>query len=207
MEFLFQISKYNQDNLELQLSKALDKLAELNSRKRLPWLWKYIDRLNTVPKAPMPVLRRRAVRYKIYGVILLIMGIYLLIPGLMEPKKLLVPLISGAISVSFGLVCLLPREKKPSRKFHAAAVKLLATAQTSEQLGDVSFTQEGMNLPNEEVISYDCFKTIVDTENIYLLIWKDRVTILQKRDLLNGAHDDFLQFLEKKTNLTPQYVH
>lgn len=97
-------------------------------------------------------------------------------------------------------------EKKPSHKFHAAAVKLLATAQTSEQLGDVSFTQEGMNLPNEEVISYDCFKTIVDTENIYLLIWKDRVTILQKRDLLNGAHDDFLQFLEKKTNLTPQYI-
>lgn len=111
MEFLFQISKCNQDNLKLQLSKTLDKLAELNSRKRLPWLWKYIDRLNAVPKAPMPVLRRRAVRYKIYGVILLIMGIYLLIPGLMEPKKLLVPLISGATSVSFGLVCLLSRKK------------------------------------------------------------------------------------------------
>ena len=205
MEFVFQISENNQDNLEL--SKALEKLTELNSRQSLQWLWKYIDRLDAVPKASIPVLRRRAVRYKLFGVILLVLGILLLVPGLMEPSELLVPLISGAISMLLGLVCFLPRQKKPSRKFHTAAIKLLASTQTSEKLGNVSFTQEGMKLPDGEVISYDCFNTIVETESIYLLIWKDRVTVLQKRDLLNGAHEDFLRILKEKTNLVPNYVH
>ena len=206
MEFLFRISEYNQDNLELQLSKALNKLTELNSRESLPWLWKSIDRLDAVPKASMQVLRRRAVRYKIFGVLLFVLGVFLLVPSLIEPRELLVPLVSGAIFVLLGLVCFLPRQKKPP-KFHAAAVKLLALAQTSEQLGDVSFSQDGMKLPEGEVISYDCFNTIVETENIYLLIWKDRVTVLQKRDLLNGTHEEFLRILEEKTNLTPNYVH
>ena len=72
--------------LREQLARALEKRMELNSRKVMPKLWAVTDRLRSVPKAPEPVLRRRRVRYKIYGVILLVLGLLLLIPGLMEPE-------------------------------------------------------------------------------------------------------------------------
>jgi hypothetical protein len=204
MEYTFQLSAYNQNDLEAQVSNTLEKRRELSSRQKLPGLWRATDRLNA-RKAPEPVLRRRAVRYKIYGAVLLVLGIFLLVPGLTEPKELLVPLIVGAICVLLGFIYLLPRRKKPSRKFRAAAAKLLAGAQTAEQAGNapvlVRFAQDGMMLPGGEVIPYDCFEAIVETENIYLLTWNGRVTVLQKRDLLDGTHEDFLLFLEEKAGL------
>ena len=209
MGFTFQLSEYNQENMEAQVSKALEKRTELSSRRKFPWMWKAIDRLDGL-KVLSCVSRRRAIRYKIYGVVLLTLGIFLLVPGLMVPKELLVPLITGAICILLGLLYLLPRRKKPSQKFHAAAVKLLAGVRTAEQLGNapilVCFAQDGMMLPNGEVVPYDCFDAIAETESIYLLTWKERVTVLQKRDLIAGTHEDFLWFLEEKTDLKPDYV-
>ncbi len=209
MEFTFQLSEYNQSDMGAQVSKALEKRTELNSRRKLPWMWKSIDRLDG-PKVPTRVSRRRVIRCKIYGFVLLTLGIFLFVPGMMEPKELLVPLITGAVSIFLGIVSLLPRRKKSSRIFDAAAVKLLAGALTAEQLENtpilVRFTQDGMMLPDGEVISYDCFDTIVETESIYLLTWKERVTVLQKRDLLSGTHEDFLRLLEEKTSMKPDYA-
>ncbi|NLA87678.1 MAG: YcxB family protein [Clostridiales bacterium] len=206
MEYLFQLSKYDQDGIEAQVSKALEKRTELKSRRKYPGLWRNIDRLN-VPKAPQPVLRRRVIRYRIYGAVLLALGIFLFVPGLIEPDKLLVPLIAGVICLLSGLVCLLPRRKKPSRQFKAAASKLLAGAQAFEQVENapvlVRFTQDGMMLPDGKVVPYDCFDAIVETESIYLFTWNARVTVLQKRDFIAGTHADFLSFMREKTDLVP----
>ncbi len=209
MEFTFQLSKYDQDDMEAQVSKALEKRTELSSRRTLPGLWRAIDRLDG-PKAPKPVLRRRATRYKIYGVVLLALGIFLLVPGLTEPKELLVPLITGAISVLLGFMYLIPRREKPSQQFHAAAGELLAGVQAVEVVGNrpilVHFGPDGMMLPDGKVIPYACFDAVVETESIYLLTWKERVTVLQKRDLRAGTQEGFLCFLEEKTQLKPDCV-
>lgn len=209
MDFTFQLSNYNQDDLEAQVCKALEKRSELSSRQRFPGLWSSIDRLEG-SKAPKPVRRRRASRYKIYGVVLLALGIFLLVPGLSEPEELLVPLVAGVVCVLMGLAYLMPRREKPSKKFRAMAVKLLAGAQTVEQAGNapvlVCFSEAGMKLPDRDIIPFDCFDAIVETEGIYLFTWNGRVTILQKRDLITGAEEDFLRFLREKTDLKPEFV-
>lgn len=70
-----------------QLAMALDKRLELHSRRTMPGLWSVTDRLNSMPRASEAVLKRRQVRYRIYGVVLLVLGLFLLIPGLMEPRN------------------------------------------------------------------------------------------------------------------------
>lgn len=102
--------------LREQLARALEKRMELNSRKVMPKLWAVTDRLRSVPKAPEPVLRRRRVRYKIYGVILLVLGLLLLIPGLMEPEELSAPLAAGALATVSGVLYLWPRRSGPGSR-------------------------------------------------------------------------------------------
>ncbi|WP_101696566.1 hypothetical protein [Clostridium minihomine] len=208
MEFTFQLSSYHQDDLMEQVSRAMEKRTEWNSRRKLPKMWRVIERLDG-SKAPELVVRRRAIRYKVYGVILLAMGFFLVIPGLMEPKELLIPLVTGGICFLLGLIYLVPR-KNPSRQFQAAAEKLLSGMQTFKQSEDapalVHFMQKGMVLPDGKVVPYDSFDAIVETESIYLFTWEERVTILQKQDLQNRTQEEFRVFLIENTRVKAAYI-
>lgn len=204
MEFIFLVSQYDQNDLEEQLSRALEKQTELNSRKQLPSFWRFIDHHNK-SRVSESKLRRRNIRYKIYGIAILAMGIFLLVPGLLEPTKLRIPLITGVIAVVTGLACLWPWRKRSNARFRKGAIKLLSSLQSFEQTKNAPvlarFAPEGMILPNATVISYSDFNTLIETESIYFLVWNGRVTVLQKRDLIEGTLKDFLFFLEEKTGL------
>jgi hypothetical protein len=207
MEYIFELSEYNRDELEAQACAAVEKRVELSSRRVLPRVWKAVDRLST-RKAPEPILRRRAARYKIYGFALLAFGIFLLIPGLMEPKELFVPLIMGTVCTLLGVLYLLPRRKQPSRKIREGAAQLISGAQTAARRGNapvmIRFSQDGMMLPGGEAVTYDSFDAIVETASVYLLTWNGkRAILLQKRDLAEASQEDFLRFFEEKTELKP----
>ena len=104
MEFVFELTKYNDISFKLQVSKALEKRTELVSRNKHPRLWKYTDKLNSKKKVPEQVLEKRRSRYKVYGIVLLLLGLFLLIPSLMAPKEMLIPLLVGAFTVGIGIL-------------------------------------------------------------------------------------------------------
>lgn len=205
MEFIFRIIQYNADELVNEVALALEKQVELNSRKRLPDMWRFIDRLNS-RRAPEGVLKKRAILRKGYGILLTGMGLFLLIPGMMEPRELLLPLIVGTISVVVGVGCVWPWRRRSNRRFHKVAEELLTglrkpLKEANESSLLVRFTEEGMSLPNNSLVAYQDFHTVIETERIYFLVWQEKVTILQKMDLVEEATEAFLSFLEMNTGL------
>lgn len=205
MEYIFRITQYNADALEDEVAAALKLRLELYSRKRLPALWRFVDRNNS-RRASEGVIKRWSIISKIYGIVMVVMGIILLVPGLLDPRELLVPLIAGMISVVFGVGCIWPWRKQSNRKFHKIAENLLAgmrkpLEETTEAPLLVRFTEEGMSLPNNSFIAYQDFQTIIEVDSIYFLIWRDKVTILQKKDLVEERQEAFLAFLEEMTSL------
>lgn len=206
MEFTFQLSNYNSNSLNEQLSRALEKQTELLSRNKLPRLWKGIDKLNS-SKTKESVPKKQNFRYKIYGIVLLLLGILLLIPALMKPSELIVPMLTGTFCVGLGIMYLSTPRKTISKKFSRAATDLLnklkSINQSEQDNFQVRFTLEGMTLMHEDIISYDCFDRIIETRDIFLLIWNERVTVLQKKDLISGTQKDFVSFLGKHTGLEP----
>ena len=98
MDYEFQLSPYDGASLVPQVSCALEKRTESISREKYPKMWKITDHFNS-KKVSEIVLKRRRLRYRVYGILLIIMGAFLLIPGLMEPQELAVPLFAGILGL------------------------------------------------------------------------------------------------------------
>ena len=120
-------------------------------------------------------------------------------------------LITGIIAVVSGFVCVWPWRKRSAARFYKAAEKVLSGVQSFEPSEHdpvlVHFVLDGMILSERISVSYDNFKHIIETDRIYLMIWKERVTVLQKRDLIDEMPEDFLSFLEEKTGLKAYRLH
>ena len=128
MEFVFKPEKLTEELVD-QVAEAVGKRAEIFSREKLPGMWKKVDKLNE-KKMPEEVLRHRKIRYVIYGIILIAVGFFLFIPGLMKPKELTVPLIVGAFSIINGIFAVLPRRTN-AEKFKKKAEKLVSAINSS----------------------------------------------------------------------------
>ena len=73
MQYVFQINTLDQKTLLPQLSQALQKRTELLSRQKYPSLWHKHDYITAQQKMPPDVLLQRRRRYRIYGIILLLL--------------------------------------------------------------------------------------------------------------------------------------
>ncbi len=69
MEFIFRVTQYNTDDLVNEVAIALEKQLEINSRKKLPSVWRFIDHHRS-HRAPEGTIKKRSIRAKIYGIIL-----------------------------------------------------------------------------------------------------------------------------------------
>lgn len=212
MDFQFQtteITEEEQQRLREQLARALEKRMEIHSRKAAPKLWAVTDRLNGAPKATEPAQRRRRVRHKIYGAILLVVGLFLLVPGLMEPEALVVPLVAGALAAVIGVLYLLPRRSGPPRRELARAERLLEALGASED-GVVVFGEEDAAIRTGEAVQsvpYTEFNALIETEDLYVLCFSQSgAFILQKRDIMRGDPAAFLPFLAERTGLVPAAI-
>ena len=138
MEFVFQLSSYDSPELEAETVRALDRLMEAHSRSVLPGVWAVTDRINQNSRyaAEWPNQQRAAKRCRFYGALMLGIGIFMLIPGLMEPRKLLVVLLGGILAIlssiayfrrTKALACgtRLQTPRKPSQASRRAAGQLL----------------------------------------------------------------------------------
>ncbi len=199
--FIFQINSYDTGSLLPQVSKALEKRTELVSRERYPGLWKHIDKLNN------DVEQRRTQskpRTKIMSVVCLALGIFLFVPGLMEPQELLVPLLTGAIAMGAGIGGLWRSQKHTKNPFDKSAKLLLESKDTmlTEQSITVSFSETGMTIPtgnsSTDLVPYSNFECIIETADILLFVYDMRVAVLHKLDLTTGNIDDFCNFISEK---------
>lgn len=203
MEFLFKTGNYDVPGLTKQVSRALEVRTELESRAKMPRMWKAIDRMNE-DQVSDEVKERRAKRSKIYGVLLLILGVLLLVPGLMDPGEMALQLFAGCVGIVAGALTLIPRKARRSnlqRRIERSARDLLAQLKAAPQT-EVRFTDESMQLGDDATIPYQKFTCVVETEDVYLFVWGKEATVLRKCDLCECEAEDFDAFLREKTTVT-----
>ena len=198
MDFVFQISPYSDPSLAQQVSHALEKRTELRSRAQFPKLWRVTDNLNRKHEGKT-LSNGRRVRYRIYAILLIVMGVILLVPGIMDPKQLLVPLVAGVVGVLAGVFTLwtVSGSHTQSKRFDQAAEKLLKGFE-APPVAQVRFTPEGMEIAGKPAAAYPDVDFVAETEDLFLLTWNEKVTILQKKDLVGGDCPQFAAFLHKQ---------
>ena len=197
--YLFEISSYDISRLLPQVSRALEKRSEHLSRQRYPKMWRYIDRL----PSPSRGTSRGRLRTRLFSVLCLAAGVILVVPGLMEPKELLVPLVAGAAAVVLGVSGLWRTRKNREKPFDRSARLLLeGKDQTPERPAPtVSFSDQGMSLSEKggsEFVPYRDFESAWETADTLLLVFGQRVTLLQKQDLVRGDFSGLSRLLAEK---------
>lgn len=197
--YLFQISSYDISRLLPQVSKALKKRSEYLSRQRYPNMWRHIDHLPSPSQGPS----RSRLRTRLFSVLCLAAGVILVMPGLMEPKELLVPLVAGAAAIVLGISGLWATRKNRENSFDRSARLLLeGKDQTPESpVPAVSFSDQGMTLSEKgetEFVPYSDFESAWKTEDTLLLVFGQRVTLLQKQDLVQGDVASLSRLLSEK---------
>lgn len=206
MEFVFRLSGYDDPALEAETVDLLRQRLEARSRQVMPGMWKVTDKLNAHRVDAATAARRRK-RSHIYGVLLLILGVFALVPGLMEPR---IPslIVTGTLAIVWGIWSVSLRERKPLRppaSCRKEAAELLAGRRAvdwSKASTEVRFDETGMTVSageNREAVPYEDMTGIFETERLWLLVCGgERALLLQKKDLLSGAAGDFLPFLRGK---------
>jgi hypothetical protein len=204
MEFVFVLTKYNEVTFTQQVSKVLENRTELISRKEHPQMWKYIDIINSRIKVSEEVLKKRRRRNKIYGILLLLLGFFILIPSLMKPEEMLVPLLVSVFAIVIGILKFrygskLKKEKLTS--FDKAAIQLFnGYNEIPSGKVTVAFTNDKVQLGGNDSIDYSKIEKIFITEDLFILIWNDRVTVLQKKDLSSHNVEEFINFIKLKSH-------
>ena len=182
--------------MEEELAAALEKRTEIVSRAEYPKMWKATDALNRYAAQGG---KRRGTLRKALSWVLILAGLFLAIPGMMEPEELRIPLITGVLSVLLGVLRLLgTRPVKRNDAFRQAAVKLLQSMSHAKTANvQVVFDDTGMRVNAQNStgsVSYADMEMLVETPHLYLLTYGGQVTVLQKKDL-TGDPEAFAGFL------------
>lgn len=193
-EFIFIMSPYEETVLP-EISKVLEQMVQNNSRKKYPGLWKMVDKLNE-KRSPEAVLKRRRAREKRWGGLLLVMGIFLFVPGLMKPQELPVPLIAGLFAILLGLFYVRPDRKKKNT-FEASARKLLSELNPlmKEQKFRISFVEDEVVFSEEGEeavrVAKDQLEYAFETKELFMVIYDKKILVFQKKELLLGKEEEF----------------
>lgn len=199
-DFVFRLTPYDKQLLLPQVSRALETWTEQHSRQAYPGLWRVTDRLWNVANGR----QRSRLRTRILGIVCLILGIVLLVPGLMDPQELEVPLVTGAVAVGAGIGGLWRSRKRRSNPFDKSASALLAGlyALPEGQELQVAFSSEGMMVTasgqRTQTVPWDRFECGVETADALLLVYGEQATLLQKKDLVDGTQEAFQAFLASR---------
>lgn len=207
MEFVFQITNYDDPTMDAETAELLRQRLEARSREAAPGMWKVTDRLEAWAALAVKGHRRR---YALQGAALIALGVFALVPGLMEPRVPSLILI-GALSILAGLLTIygtkvkLPPESPASCKKEAAELLKGRRETDWETLrAEVRFDETGWTVKTAEGESrtgYDQLRGVFESERLWLLVCeKDMAMLLQKRDLVSGETGNFLPCLQDIVN-------
>lgn len=210
--YLFQISNYDDPAVDRETAELLHRHLEAESRRRCPAMWNAIDRIRThAAKGPKgPAREKRKVRYRIYGVFLLALGLLTLILGLMPPRTTDVIIVGGAAIIAGLLEFALARGRTPPRipasckKEARKALELRRTVDWEKLKTAIHFEDAGITIcteENEEHLSYTRIKSAFESLHMWLVVCDDECALLlQKKDLRSGNADSFLSDIISKMN-------
>ena len=210
--YLFQISNYDDPAVDRETAELLHRHLEAESRRRCPAMWNAIDRIRThAAKGPKgPAREKRKVRYRIYGVFLLALGLLTLILGLVPPRTTDVIIVGGAVIIAglleFALARgrTLPRIPASCKKEAQKALELRRTVDWEKLKTAIRFEDAGITIcteENEEHLSYTRIKSAFESLHLWLVVCDDECALLlQKKDLRSGNADSFLSDIISKMN-------
>ena len=210
--YLFQISNYDDPAVDRETAELLHRHLEAESRRRCPAMWNAIDRIRThAAKGPKgPAREKRKVRYRIYGVFLLALGLLTLILGLMPPRTTDVIIVGGAVIIAGLLEFALARGRTPPRipasckKEARKALELRRAVDWEKLKTAIRFEDAGITIcaeENEEHLSYTRIKSAFESLHLWLVVCDDECALLlQKKDLRSGNADSFLSDIISKMN-------
>lgn len=212
-EFIFQLSSYNDPALEEETAQLLAQRLEERSREAAPGIWAATDKLNAYAAKGTGREKRRT-RHRIYGVILIALGVFILVPGLAEPGT---PALigAGAVGIVAGILeCYLTRKKQAPalpavcRKEAARLLEPRRSMDGSfpESRAEVRFDGGGLSLcvgGETRTAAYGEMTGIFASECLWLLLYGDeQALLLQKKDLVVGDAAEFELYLRR--NITQQ---
>jgi len=207
MKFTFLLSPYEERN-KSQLFDALKKLAEMKSRKACPKMWAGIDKLDAVPRVSKSTSEKRRKRYKVYGVFLIILGLFAIIPGVMAPKELLAVLISGTAAFLLGIVYLFEPQINSDKSLHKETERIWSgyKALHEGKRATVVFKDTGIWENDQMLVSFAELLQAVFSQDMILLNWKKGFILLQKKDLQDADAVQFLEFMKSHPTLEIYYL-
>ena len=208
MEFIFKTESFNIlafKYAEEQLIEPLRKITELNSREKLPLLWKFSDRLkkrkNHVSKE---IINRRIKRYRVWGFFIFLMSLFLFIPSVMDTKELLFPLIVSSITMVIGLFFVFSCSGSYDKRLKKSAHLLVKSLENIKKY-EIIFNDEGFDLNKADFIKYSEIKLLTKTQDFYVIFYKESVTVFAVNSIYNNSNNLFEEFLYNKTSLKFQY--
>ena len=210
--YLFQISNYDDPAVERETAELLHQRLEAESRRRCPAMWNAIDRIRThAAKGPKgPAREKRKVRYRVYGVFLLALGLLTLILGLMPPRTTDVIIVGGAVIIAGLLEFALargrtsPRIPASCKKEARKVLELQRTVDWEKLKTTIRFEDAGITIcaeENEEHLPYTRIKSAFESLHLWLVVCDDEhALLLQKKDLILGETDKFFPYITSRTN-------
>ncbi len=199
MKYNFNLTEYKEDLFIAQICDVLKKHTELFARKQNPKVWNNIDKLNS-RKVPERILSSRKKRCRIYGVILILLGFLLYFSGLLSPLELVIQIIVGTLVIALGLIYLhasMTLKSQQNINYEKSAKKLYKRYENLTT-GKAEFTDNEIILMDIVNIKYGEVEGVFVTNNLYVIIWSETITVLQKKDLVQQNEKEFLDFINSK---------
>ena len=207
MKFLFQISDYGNPALDAETAELLRQRLEAGSRRALPGMWKMTDRMNTYA-GEGPGREKRRGRFLVYGVVLIALGVFVFVPGLVEPRNPALLFVGAAAIVAGFLELFLARREKIApvpASCKKEAEKLLESRRAVDWHNieaRVEFDEQGMNISSgekRETVPYGQISELFESDHLWLLIYGDeKALLLQKKDLVSGDAGQFAPYILKE---------
>ena len=200
-----------------QMAHALKTRIDSLSRLKYPAMWEQADRAaaKDTPEKKASREKAAAIRHRLWGIVFTALGIFLVVPGIMEPGKLTLPLIVGAIVTLMGGKRLFGKyisaEEKMMRRYETSARQLLNQLNRVQESGapTLSFDEEAMTMttPNgsEEVVPYTAMEYVIEEDDLILITFGTKVTVIRQTEIMDGDIAEFLPFMADKTTVI--YLH
>ena len=205
MNYVFTRAPLDEECLE-ELSAALQQRTEFVSRQRYPALWEQADRAaaKQTPESAAKQNKAAAVRKKLWGALLCVLGVILLVPGLMKPAELTVLLVVGIFAVLQGLSRLLMKyvshEEKQKQRHDMSAHILRRDLNRAQSTGEprIVFSDDAMTMTSpsgqQEIVPYTDFEVVIEGTSLFLITFRARMTVIRHSEIVDG---DIAQFREQ----------
>lgn len=201
IEFIFQTSALDKQSLLPQISKALEKRLEIRAGQMQP------------NKAAAPMTeeekKRQRKRKKIQGILMMAVGVFAAVAGLIVEGRNMLLIVVGVIALIYGFLNFRTTAALTGdpEKFNKAAQEFLDSREESVQgqkvqvcfSGEEMITVMGeLDELDQEAVAFDQIEMVLETKDVFLVIYDRRGVILQKKELDPdmGSAEDFRDFIK-----------